>query len=434
MRMRVAGVMSAVAACLAVASVLVASALGAPASGRSAARPASRPDHAGAAVAHHRVRGFDGDNAAGRIVNLTPYAWTLVGSGANDTTVQFWDKSSLPATVQPGQSFTYKLKPQASYATTHVYNGWFSYRADTINHAEYLTVDLEGSHCTGICLPRDGPALVPTVYNATRAPQHNNQYIYDFGPATPNPEIGSTASGYENVWPFINSAFDFTFQTKGTYTLDASKAPPQLTALINAMCAGAAGTSCSFTKIGDIHWSTGELDQQATVKSCGPKPPGVLRTRPPRTPPADSPDWHAVSVEAKRTRSVSVGGSLTGSAALKLFGVIDSEVSARVGIEHEWSDTKTFEKTTRIYIPQDWVAGVWSAPVVGKVTGTLVVKTAVASYTITNFEETASGVSRDLTTPAFDILTSSHEMSAKQYRALCAGASGDVPPPNGGRG
>ena len=436
MRMRVAAVVAAAAACLAVASVLVTSALGASTSGPSGASAAGRPHQVNARPSRHLVGGFDNDYATGKIVNLTPYTWTLAGSGANDTNVQFWDTSSLPATVKPGQSFTYKLRPQASYATTRVYNGWFSYRADALNHAEYLTVDLEGSHCWFICLSRDGPPLVPTVYNATQAPHHPaGRFIYDFGPATANPEIGWTAQGYEKVWPNTpDSAFDFTFQTRGTYTLDASKAPPQLSALINAMCAGAKDTSCSFTKNGDIHWGIGDLDQQATVKSCGAKPPDALRTRARREPPADSPDWHAVSVEAKRTRSVSVGGSITASAELELFEVIDAEVSAKIGVEHEWSDTKTFEKTTRIDVPQDWVAGVWSAPVVGKVSGTLVVTTKLATYTITNFEETASGVSKDLTTPAFDIMTSSHEMTAKQYQTLCAGGSAGAPPPNGGRG
>jgi hypothetical protein len=416
----------------ALASLLVAGAIGAAPRHRTRPSAHRRAPHLHSVPTRDRVHGFDNDTATGRIVNLTPYTWTLAGKGANNTDRQWWDASSLPATVKPGQAFVYRLNPQGSYATTRQYNGWFSYRADSVGHAEYLTLDLEGSHCTGICLPRDGPALVPTAYNATRAPEHNNVFIYDFGPATANPEIGWTSSGKANVWPFTESAFDFTFQTRGTYTLDASKAPPQLSALINAMCAGAAGTTCSFTTTGDIHWGIGDLDKQASAKSCGAEPPSGSTTRRLRRPPAESPDWHAVSVEVKRTRSVSVGGSLTGSAELTLFGVIDSEVSAKVGIEHEWSDTKAFEKTTRIYVPQDWIAGVWVAPVVGKVSGTLVVKTALASYTITNFEQTASGVSKSLTTPAFDIMTSSHQMTAKQYEELCPQLG--APPPPIGRG
>jgi hypothetical protein len=435
MRVRDAAAAAIAVVCISGGSLLVASAIGA---GPRAKAKASTPRKARtfrAAPPSKGVRGFSGDNAEGRIVNLTPYTWTFVARGGNDTDADFWDASSLPATVKPGQDFVYRLKPQASYATTHKYNGWFTYRSDTVNHTEYLTVDLEGAHCTGICFPRDGPALVPQAFNATRAPQHNNVFIYDFGPATPNPEIGWTASGNANVWPGQDSAFDFTFQTKGTYTLDASKAPPQLSALINAMCAGAAGTTCSFTSSGSIHWGIGDLDKQTSVKSCGAEPPGVSAGRRLRKPPADSPDWHEVSVEAKRTRSVSIGGSLTAAAEVDLFGVIDTEVSAKVGIEHEWADTKTFEKTTRIYVPQDWIAGVWVAPVVGKVSGTLVVKTALASYTITNFDETATGVSKDLTTPAFNIITYSRQMTADEYRTLCPGQGAPSgPTPTGGRG
>jgi hypothetical protein len=139
-------------------------------------------------------------------------------------------------------------------------------------------------------------------------------------------------------------------------------------------------------------------------------------------------------VEAKRTKSVSVGGSLTASAEAKLFGVIDTEVSAKIGIEHEWSETMTFEKVTRVYVPRNWVAQVWIAPVIGKVTGTLVVSTKNASYTITNFEQTASGVSKDLTTPAFNIMTNSRQMTPQEWQSVCkreAELPEPTPPPTG---
>lgn len=67
----------------------------------------------------------------------------------------------------------------------------------------------------------------------------------------------------------------------------------------------------------------------------------------------------------------------------------------------------------------------------GKVSGTLVVKTALASYTITNFEETATGVSKDLTTPAFNIITFSRQMTAGEYHQLCPNQAATT---TGGRG
>ena len=197
------------------------------------------------------------------------------------------------------------------------------------------------------------------------------------------------------------------------------------------MCAGARGTTCSFTQLGDPRWSIGDPVSQATVKSCGPEPPGLSGQRPVTNPPADSPDWHEVTVEAKRTKSVSIGGSLSVSAEAELFHVIDAEVTAKIGIEHEWSETTTFEKSTRIYVPRNWIAGVWVAPVIGKVTGTLVVTTDLARYTITNFDQTASGVSKDLLTPAFNIMTNSRQMTAQEYQVACkqsAKLPGAAPP------
>jgi hypothetical protein len=319
--------------------------------------------------------------------------------------------------LEPGQSFVYDLRPFDSYGTTRRYSGSFTYRADTLNGPEYLSITLRGSHCYGICFPNDGPALSTAVFNGKSLPDFFPD-METLGPATTNPEIGWTASGNWNVWPGIDIPFDFTFQTKGNYTVDASKVPRQLPELLNAMCAGASGTKCSFTQTGEVHWGDGKADMQALVKSCGPAPPeGIQRV--PQKPAADSPDWHEVTVAAERTRSVTVGGSLAASTEVNLFGVIDTEVSVRIGAEHEWGDTTAFEKTTKVFVPRDWLAGVWVAPVVGKVTGTLVVSTALAKYTITNFEETASGVSKDLRTPAFNIFTNSREMTLAEYHRLC---------------
>jgi hypothetical protein len=423
------GVICAVAVCIAAGSLLVSTATGA--APASKARPsAPRAARQTAARVGGRVPlDFNGDELDGRITNLTPYPWTLVGK-FTFSPGRAW-ASTFPATLQPGQSFVYQLQGENTASTTRFYNGLFTYRADALNHAEYLSLYLHGAHCWLICLDRDGPALVPMVWNGSSAPSVDSSKQVNFGAKTANPEIAWTGSGYAGVWPNREPyPFDYTFQTKGDYTLDAAKAPPQLTKnLLNALCSGATGTTCSFTQIGDIHWGIGNLDLQTSVKSCGAKPPSAAQ-RVSATPPPDAPDWHEVSVEAKRTRSVSFGASLTASTELNLFGVIDSEVSVKIGLEHEWADTRTFKKTTKLYVPQDWIAGVWVAPVVGKVTGTLVVSTAVARYTITNFEETASGVSKDLTTPAFNIITFSRQMTADEYQRLCPklGARAPAPP------
>ena len=443
-RLRLAAAAAAGLGCIAGLSLIVANATGAGVGSRHAA--GTRHHH----PPLHRalVHGFNGDNAEGTIANLTPYTWTFVTKAASNTSPgnNYWN-NNFPATLQPGQSFTYSIRPQANYATTRKYNGFFTYKVNAINHTEYLTVDLEGAHCTGICFDRDGPPLVPKAYNATRPPDtHNGFSDTDFGPATQNPEIGWSTSGSTFVFPpNQNSDFNFTFAAAGDYTLDASKLDPQAASLLSGLCGKIQGanTSCSFTQIGDIRWGIGTpVAQTGTIKSCDSEPPSLTTGREIKNPPADSQDWHEVTVEVSRTHSVSVGGSVAGSIGADVFGVIDTEVTAKIGVEHEWSETTSFEKSTRVYVQRNWVAGIWVAPVIGKVTGTLVftVKfqaggtTKTATYTITNLEETASGVSKDLTTPAFNIMTNSRQMTPQEWQLACKKEADVVepnPPPTG---
>jgi hypothetical protein len=185
--------------------------------------------------ARFREYNFDGKDAVGRIVNLTPYTWTFVGQGTfTDTSRGQWDP--FPQTLQPGQQFVYRLHPWDDYATTQKYDGWFTYRADTVKsgtNGEYLSIRLNGSHCTGVCFDRDGPALSVSAYDGTRAPKITSRppsASVDFGPQTPNPEINWTLSGTTDVFPVlfqpsITADFDYTYQTTGNYTIDGSKDP-----------------------------------------------------------------------------------------------------------------------------------------------------------------------------------------------------------------
>jgi len=435
-----AGLLVAVAA-LVVAALLCTESGASPAASPRAHRGPGRP-LAGQPV--DVPYGFQGDDAAGRITNLTPYPWTFVADGSYapglgpadpKRKLNHW-ASGFPAVLQPGQSFVYELHPWYHHDTDFQYDGWFTYRADTVKAPEYLSLNLVGARCTGICLPSDGPALVPQVFNGVGAPKGGYQSV-NLGAGTPGPEIGWVGTGNAQVWPDGEAPpFDFTFQTKGNYTLDAAKSPPQVADLINAMCAGAATTKCSFAPTSGIQWGDGPKSLQTSVVSCtvgvGAQPPhrdGAGTSVPPV---ADSPDWHEVSIEAQRTRRVSVGGSLTATAELNLLDIVDTEVSLKIGVEHEWSDTRTFEKTTRIYVPHGWLAAIWIAPVVGTVTGTLVVSTPLASYTITNFQQTASGVSPDLQTPAFNIMTNSRAMTPAERERLCPRVG--ALPPHSGRG
>lgn len=401
---------AAAAGCIAVGLVVLAlTATGAPPVGaKSKPHALSDAQQLGAHVSN-----FRGDDAIGLFTNLTPYMLTFVSTYPNSG----W--SDFPATLKPGENFVYALHPNRVYATTRQYLGRFTYRADTLNHPEYLTLYLFGSHCWGICLEGDGPSLVIEVHNTTAAPVDPDFGPVDgkYGVATLNPEIGWTASGITNVWPRSyrgldpDQAFDFTFQTRGTYTLDASKAPPQLVDLLNAMCAGATGTSCSFTPTGPLTWGIGDISLQGVAVNCTRNPPNGEPLPPNR---------YQVAVKVTREASVGVGGSLKAGVEVEVFNAVALGVSAKFGVEHEWSDTTDFEKTTTLFLPSNYIGGVWVAPVVGKVTGTLVVSTGLAKYTITNFGAVKSGVSKDLRTPAFDIMTNARPLTQDEYGRRCA--------------
>jgi hypothetical protein len=98
--------------------------------------------------------------------------------------------------VAPGASFTYDLIwTDHPLGSTYTYDGWFTYKVATLHHTEYLSLDLFGDKCTGIC-PTSNPPLVIQAHNKTTAPTFSNGQV-DFGSDTSNPEIGWTASGKE---------------------------------------------------------------------------------------------------------------------------------------------------------------------------------------------------------------------------------------------
>jgi hypothetical protein len=66
--------------------------------------------------------------------------------------------------------------------------------------------------------------------------------------------------------------------------------------------------------------------------------------------------------------------------------------------------TNAYTRQYYVYIPSNDIASVWVAPMVGKVTGTLVVSNGSATFTATNFTQVRSGVSKDALTPAFNAI------------------------------
>lgn len=379
----------------------------------------------------------------GRFTNLTPYTLTYVTRGGNPPPDGSWfnnGNGEIPDTVKPGQTFAWELRYYSAQGCStcidkqYVYSGFLTYRADVVGATtpEYVTMGVSGCNCTGTyhgsirdisvqVFNTDAPPAPPNPYTGTGYDPINDLNVSS-PPGTHNTtgaQIHWTQSG--------TGGNNVLFQVDGDFSVNAAKDPPALVDILNSMCGGTLpSTMCSFTSTGPLTWGTGDRTLQATHASCVISgTPEVSGTSQP--PPENDPDWQEVSVEASRTASISVGGSITASTEVNLLDIISAEVSVKFGAEHEWANTSTFEKTTRIYVPDNYIGKVWIAPVVGKVTGTLVVTSffpgAFAKYTITNFSETRSGAAKSLTTPAFDILTDARPLTADERAQFCPAAA-----------
>jgi hypothetical protein len=91
-----------------------------------------------------------------------------------------------------------------------------------------------------------------------------------------------------------------------------------------------------------------------------------------------------------------------------------------VEASHQWTETQAISRQTTLDIPPDSIAFLWVTPVVGKVTGTLVVSNGSSTFTADNFSETHSGVTKDALTPAFDTITRVRAMTAAEHQSYCA--------------
>ena len=288
--------------------------------------------------------------------------------------------------------------------------------------------------CTGVCLPRDGPPLAVSAFNGS-APPHYTDYGWELGSQTSNPEITWTSSGTTDVFPcFLCSPhtadFDYTFETQGTYNIDASKIPSNqsgtLAQVLNGLCDTNGLASCSFTPTSQLTFGTGMLSPYFAEPNCSVNAPGGEPL------PAAA---REVTVTQARESSLSVGGSVTVGLEGGVFNVIEAGVSVKFGVEHEWTDDTEFSKSVKIYVPSGWVGQVWVAPEVGKVTGTMVMKTSKASYTITNLSEVKTGVQPDLLTPPYDVIFNARPMTKQERQQACPPTLRSAPaPPIGGRG
>ncbi len=387
--------------------------------------------------------GVDGGNQgllSAAIYNVTPYTWTLVaaqsptnGPSSNSNNCKrlespgkgpgCWD--TLPdSTINPGKGTIYRLRPWSDEGTNCIgpdrygFDAYITYRVNVVGGPpEYATVVIWGKWTQNYCFGGSTDPNFSVFFTA--APPSSKYDAWNSGGAAPSAQIGKPQLTYQHNVPYL---YDQSFQIAGNYTVDASTdlgAP--FVDVLNAMCGGATNTTCSFTQTGPLKWGIGSLSSPQQATDCAA--------------PGTEPGYITMGYEASQSASLSVGGGVSTSVEVNLFNTIASEATISVEAEHEWEETKTLDRETKVFIPPREIASVWVVPVVGKVTGTLVVSNGSATFTATNFSEERSGVTKDPLTPAYDVITKVRPMTAGELADHChigarigVGASSSEPP------
>ena len=360
----------------------------------------------------------DNGNFAAGVYNLTVYPWTLVAANTPElgrcAPNSCW--VNAPAqTIAPGGGMVWRLAPNLiggggiTFSDKYGYDGWMTYRVDVLGGPpEYVTIALSQEYSNGV-FGNNIPALRQFI---TSAPPPAS---YDPGPnpdAVPAPLIASPQLTFQVGVP---TPWDLTYSVTGDWTIDASSNQGQAFGnLLNNFC-GVDANACSFTQQG-LTWGIGAPGSPYAATNC--KGGSGAQSSSGKAP-GDEPNYFLVEYTASQSASLTVGGGVTVGTEFKLFDVIGNEISVSVEAEHEWEETKTFTRESKVYIPANDIAFVWVVPVVGKVTGTLVVSAGSAKFTVTNFSETRSGVSKDALTPAFNVITKVRPMTPAELKNHC---------------
>jgi hypothetical protein len=353
------------------------------------------------------------------LYNVTPYPMTLVAAQTPGTTSQnpdggdFWN--TLPAgTIPVGGSMLYRVNANQDVSPglcigdyLFGYDAYMTYRVDVLGGApEYLTLAISGakSHSPTTCFgtfPQGDHDPQFNVYITSAPPPAG----YD--PAVSPPPAAATANPQVTYAHNQPTLYDQSFQITGDYTVDASSnlgAP--FVNVLNALCGGAANTACSFTQHGPLTWGIGDPGSPFVATNCSAA--GAPTTQ------------YTVQYTDAQSASLTVGGGVSVSAQFNLFDVVGNSVSVSVEASHQWTETTSITRSTTVDIPPNDIAFLWVTPVVGKVTGTLVVSNGSSTFTANNFSETRSGVTKDALTPAFDAITKARPMSSGERQSFCA--------------
>jgi hypothetical protein len=410
---------------------------------------------------------FDTGRFAATINNFTPYTMKLVSSGApsvspgsqnNKCGNICWDQAPA-ATIQAGERMVYQIDPYyfatAGFTTNSAnFDAWMTYRVDLLRGPpEYVTVAILGQ----TTVDNNNNVISPAglgVFITSAPPQAGYDPDTNVTPAVPqiqNPQLGDAPNR-----PYI---YDQTFFTPGQFTYDAGgSVGSPFDDLLNGIC-GQVGTdtqlpdtTCSFKQESPIEWKLEDPPTRvATAINCtvnpGSQAPGA-RAAQDEPPPATDPNWNEVDYEATQSASLTVGGSVTVGTELNLFNTISGKISVKVEGEHEWTDLHSFKRGVKAYIPSNNVAFVWMAREIGAVTGTLTVSTTwtnpgpdpeapvTLTWTILNFAQVRSGVTRNDLTPAFNAVTETRPLTEAEFDEHCKQSSltkGLAPPPGAKR-
>ena len=339
--------------------------------------------------------------------NATPYTWTLVDHKSFDSNGNFeGDLQTVPAaTIAPGGASLYGMYSNYSLVCfgtwKYGYDAYFTYRVDVVGGPpEYVTVgisQLEVSSPTGCFL--SGRHARADVYITTAPPPPG------WHPALLTPPSASPANQQLTYAHNVPQLFDQTISIQGNYTVDAStNLGKPFVDLLNTLCTGKTNASCSFTQQGPLTWGPGDPGSPYASTHCGS---------------AKVNNSFSVSYTASQSASLTVGGGITATAEFTLFDVVSNSISVSVEASHQWTETTSITRQSSVDIPPNDIAHLWVVPVVGKVTGTLVVTNGSATFTATNFSETRSGVTKDALTPAYDVITKVRPMTTAELQQHC---------------
>ena len=118
---------------------------------------------------------------------------------------------------------------------------------------------------------------------------------------------------------------------------------------------------------------------------------------------------------------MTVGGGVTAATEVKLFDLIGSKISVSVEAQHEWTETNSFTRSAKVFLAPQQTGLIWTAPVIGVVKGTLVLTFGSSTYTVTNFSQTRSGVTKDDLTPGYDSIAVIRAATADELKQFCPG-------------